>query len=167
MSPRIIRKPIPVLIDIVEIKMSRLPGSPLHHQPGIEQVWDVNIHIIWNNNDTTRVLTCRLTPATWPDGDLSITVKLLHVNLWQNHKPSDLQQYLLFQHNILLSKNITNIRGLMVDHHQRKVQIDIRTLSPVKPGKSRKDILTIFFILISTFWTLLVRAVEARSIGAM
>ena len=105
-----------VLINIVEVKVSRLPSSS--HIIGwiLDGGKIIDIHIIWNNNDTTWVLTCTSLNPSSSHGqtiDLGITVKLIVITLITLDKtisrPICNSTYCSSTKGILLTKNISNI----------------------------------------------------------
>ena len=106
-----------VLIDIVEVKVSCLPSSSYIISRILNRCKIIDIHIIWNNNDTTWVLTCiSLNPSSTHSQtiNLSITIELIVITFVTLDKtiscPICNSTYRSSTEGILLSKNITYIQ---------------------------------------------------------
>ena len=79
-----------VLIDIVEVKVSGLPFSCHIICWILDRSKVIDIHIVWNNNDSPRVLTGRPLDPSGTLGqtfDLSISIVLAKIPLIALDKP--------------------------------------------------------------------------------
>ena len=161
-----------VLIDIVEVKVSGLPFSCHIICRILDRSKVIDIHIVWNNNDSPRVLTGRpFDPSCTKSQalDLGISVVLAKITLIALDKTvSSLScdcTYRSCPEGIFFPKNITDIQVGTRLVFPGEVQIDIGYLVPIETKEGfKRNILPIFAELVATVWTILVRHIKTRSI---
>ena len=153
-----------VLIDIVEVKVSRLPFSRHVIRWILDRRKVVNIHVVRNNNDSSRVLSCCPLDTGSTLGKafhLCITIKLPIVSLIALYKSiGSLSSYRTNRsctEGILLTKNITHIQMGARLVFSREVQVNIGNLVPIKTKEGlERNILSIFAEFVTTVWTILI-----------
>ena len=161
-----------VLIDIVEVKVSGLPFSCHIICRILDRSKVIDIHIVWNNNDSPWVLTsCPFDPSCTKSQalDLGIAVVLAKITLIALHKTvSSLscdRTYRSCPKGIFFPKDIPNIQVGTRLVFPGEVQIDIGYLVPIETKEGfKRNILPIFAELVATVWTILVRHIKTRSI---
>ena len=161
-----------VLIDIVEVKVSGLPFSGHIICRILDRSKVIDIHIVWNNNDSPWMLTGRpFDPSCTKSQalDLGIPVVLAIVPLITLDKTvgslSCDRTYRSCPEGIFFPKDIPDIQVGTRLVFPREVQIDIGYLVPIETKEGFKgNILSIFAELVAAVWTILVRHIKTRSI---
>ena len=164
-----------IFIDIVEVEVGGLPGSSVVIGRILNRSKVIDIHIIWNNNDTTRVLTsCPFDPSRSSSQALHfhILIKLPIVPLIATDKAigcfGSNGTYGTCPKGIFFPENIPDIQmgiGLVIS---REVQIDIGHLVPIETKEGLKgNVLAILIIGMATLFTLFIRHIETRTIGTI
>ena len=161
-----------VLIDIVEVKVGGLPFSCHIICRILDRSKVIDIHIVWNNNDSPRVLTGRPFDPSCAKSqalDLGIPVVLAIVPLITLDKAvgslSCDRTYRSCPEGIFFPKDIPDIQVGTRLVFPREVQIDIGYLVPIETKEGfKRNILAIFAELVATVWTILVWHIKTRSI---
>ena len=158
-----------IIMDGMEIKVGRFPLgidilSWIGHRTEI-----INIHITWNNDNTTRMLTCRsfnTCTACRKTLDFSATVEFTVVTFVAFNKTKGC----LLSHRtngsgtkgIVFSKDISDVQMGARLVSTRKVQVDIGYFIPLETKESFKwNIVAIFCEPVSTFWTAFLRHIKS------
>ena len=159
----------------MEVKVGGLPLSCHIVSWILDRCKVINIHVVRDYNDSARVLSSRPLDSS---GSLrqtlnfGVSVELPIVALVALDKSiSRLSRNGTNGSSpkcILLTKNITHIQVSARLIFPREVQINIRYLVPVKSKEGlKRNILTILAQLVTTFWTVLIRHIKARTIRSI
>ena len=161
-----------VLIDIVEVKVSRLPFSRHVIRWILDRRKVVYIHVVRNNNNSPGVLSCCPLDTSRPLSKtfhLCITIKLAIISLVTLDKSiSGLGSHRTNRsctEGIFLTKDITHIQMGTRLVFSRKVQVNIGNLVPIKTKEGlERNILPIFTEFVTTFRTVLIGHIKSRTV---
>ena len=157
-----------ILIDIMEVKVSRLPFSRHVIRWILNRRKVVDIHVVRNNNDSSWVLSCSPLDTGSTLGKtfhLCITIKLPIVSLIALDKSiSSLSSNCTNRsctEGIFFTKDITYIQVGARLVFSREVQVNIGNLVPIKTKEGlERNILSIFAEFMTTLWTVLIRHIK-------
>ena len=153
----------------MEVKVSCLPFSSQVICWVLNRRKIINIHVIWNNDDSSWVLssrsfnTCRTLRQSFY---FCITIKFIVIPLIAFHKTiscfgSDCTNRTSTK-GIFFTKNISNIQVSTRLIFSRKVQVNIRYLITVKTKEGfKRNILSIFTQLMPTMRTIFIWHIKA------
>ena len=164
-----------IFIDIVEVEVGGLPLGGHIVSWILDRCKVINIHVVRDNNDSTRVLSSR--PLDSGSSlrqtlNFGVPIELPVVALVALDKSigslSRNGTNGTSPKGILSTKNIPHVQVSARLILSGEVQINIGYLVPVKTKEGLKwNILTVLAQLVTTLWTVFIRHIKARTIGTI